>query len=79
MEALRACIKTVFPSANVAALAPTSRLEDITDWDSMNGVNLMMELEAVTGVSLFEHGVVLEGHHTLNEVAQLIEQHRPTP
>ncbi len=76
MEVLRTCIGAVFSGVDVAKLTPADRLQDIPDWDSMNGVNLMMEIEAKTGVSLFERGVVLEGGQTLQDVVQLIDRYR---
>jgi acyl carrier protein len=76
MDSVMVSLKTVFPSLDASALRPESRLDEIVGWDSMNSVNLMLELEAVTGVSLFAHDVVLEGRHTLADVDRLIEHWR---
>lgn len=76
MDAIKRCLKNVFPSLDTSVFGLDSHLDEIPDWDSMNSVNLMMELEAVCGVSLFEHDVVLEGRHTLGDVVGFLEQWR---
>ena len=54
MDKLRASIIAVFPRTNAADILPETLLGDIPDWDSMNSVNLLLELEEAFSVSLID-------------------------
>jgi acyl carrier protein len=53
-------------------LSETTKLETIPEWDSMNSINLTVELESAFGVSLLNSGVVLTGEHTLGDVCKIL-------
>jgi len=54
MQKIIACLKEVFPECDPAVITDDSRLGDVPGWDSMNSVNLLMELEAAFSVSLVD-------------------------
>jgi len=72
MDRLFGCILRVFPDAESSTLADTTTLGSLPNWDSMNSVNLTMELESEYGVSLFEREVVLVGHQTVGDVRETV-------
>jgi acyl carrier protein len=75
MDAIALAIKTVFPafSGNIHA---GLRLGEITGWDSMNSVNLALELESHFGVDLSD--VILTPQQTVIDVASIIESRGAT-
>ena len=76
MDRIRACIKTVFPDCDTAAVRPETRLGDIDGWDSMTGVNLVLELETAFAVSLT--GQFLKDDQTIADVVALLFQRGAT-
>ncbi len=56
-----------------ADLRQEMALGDIEDWDSMNAVNLTLELESAFGIELA--GVILTADQTLAEVVVLLREH----
>jgi acyl carrier protein len=70
MDKIIACVVDVFPECDPAALTSESRLREVPGWDSMNGVNLLMALEAAFSVSLADD--VLTGNEQLADVDALI-------
>ena len=49
MELLRQAIVYVFPEADSSKITLETKLADIPGWDSMNAVNVLAQLEALTG------------------------------
>ena len=49
MDILRQALVYVFPEAEASKIAPETRLADIPGWDSMNAVNVLAQLEALSG------------------------------
>lgn len=70
MERIRACIRMTFPDCAEAALTADTQLREIEGWDSMTGVNLLLELETAFGVSL--NGTFLDDKQTLRDVVALL-------
>jgi acyl carrier protein len=54
MEKIRTSVCTVFRDARPEDIHSDTRLGDIPGWDSMNGVNLLLELESSFGMSLVD-------------------------
>jgi acyl carrier protein len=44
MKTIIKAISNVFPETNVTVLLPETKLYEISGWDSMNAINLQMEL-----------------------------------
>ena len=70
MDKVIRCIHAVFPDADESALTPESRLGGIPGWDSMNSVNLLLELEAAFSVRLLNE--MLSGDQRLADVVALL-------
>jgi acyl carrier protein len=70
MQKIIACLKEVFPECDPAAITSNSRLGDVPGWDSMNSVNLMMELEAAFSVSLADD--VLTSQQQVADIGALL-------
>jgi len=49
MKLITEALSNVFPKVDTAALTTETKLSDIEDWDSMNAVNLVVELESLSG------------------------------
>ncbi len=49
MELLKQAIVSVFPEADASKITLDTKLADIPGWDSMNAVNVLAQLEALTG------------------------------
>jgi hypothetical protein len=49
VDILRQAIVYVFPEADASRITLETKLADIPGWDSMNAVNLLAQLEALTG------------------------------
>ena len=49
MELLIKAIVCVFPEADASKITLETKLADIPGWDSMNAVNVLAQLEALTG------------------------------
>jgi len=54
VDRIKTCLKTVFPDCEPDSICSETRLGDIAGWDSMNSVNLLLELEAAFSVSLLD-------------------------
>jgi len=52
MQNLTTAVRTAFPSLPVDMIRPELRLSTCPNWDSMNAVNLMMEIASVCGTDL---------------------------
>jgi len=52
MDRLADVVKEVFPTLDRSTVAPSLRLGDIPNWDSMSAVNLLMLTEAAFKVTL---------------------------
>ena len=49
MKLIQQAIKNVFPDAVVEDFTEATKLLDIPGWDSMNAVNLAVEIEVLSG------------------------------
>ena len=49
MELLKQAIVSVFPEADAGKITLDTRLADIPGWDSMNAVNVLAQIEALSG------------------------------
>ena len=49
MELLIKALVSVFPEADASKITLETKLADIPGWDSMNAVNVLAQLEALTG------------------------------
>lgn len=49
MKLIEEAICHVFPKANAHALTMDTKLSEIDDWDSMSAINLVVELEGLSG------------------------------
>ena len=49
MELLIQALVSVFPEADASKITLETKLADIPGWDSMNAVNVLAQLEALTG------------------------------
>ncbi len=72
MERLAKVIKSVFEDFDEGGLRKTMKLSEIPDWDSMNAVNLQLELESAYGIELAATAV--RGDTTIGELAALLEK-----
>ena len=71
MELLRQAIVYVFPEADGSKITLETKLGEIPGWDSMNAVNVLVQLEAQTGRGDLQ--LVFSGKLT---IAQLVESLR---
>ncbi len=49
MELLKQVITSVFPEADASKLTLETKLADVPGWDSMNAVNVLAGVEALSG------------------------------
>jgi len=49
MKLIEEAISNVFPTADTHNLTMETKLSELDDWDSMNAINLVMELEELSG------------------------------
>ena len=52
MEKIRTALKNVFPELKDEQVTDELKLYDIPGWDSMNVINLQLELETILGLDL---------------------------
>lgn len=52
MAKLKACLTNVFPRCDTSAITLDTTLGEIPDWDSMNSINFLMELESTFSVPM---------------------------
>ena len=66
MQKLLLAIKAVFPDADTSTLNSNTTMAQIPGWDSMNAVNLLLEIEATFGCTNLS--LEFSDHQTLGEV-----------
>lgn len=71
MKLIQQAISNVFPDFAADTITLETRLSEIPDWDSMNAVNLIMEIEALTG----RNNLALEFGSDIN-IGQVVEMLR---
>ncbi len=71
MTEIDQALRNVFPELAEAAIRDELKLEDIPGWDSMNAINLQLELESRCGVDLSSE--TLAGEMTLGQLAGRIK------
>ena len=57
MERIRQAIKTVFPDFDESTFNPDMEMQQIPGWDSMNSVNLQVQIDTIFGVKSEEMGL----------------------
>ena len=72
MERVAKAIKSVFPDYNPSTLSVTTPLGDIPGWDSMNSVNLTLELETTFSIDL--SNVILSDRDTVGDVVGILRE-----
>lgn len=70
MHKIIACLKEVFPDCDPSVITPQTTLGEVPGWDSMNSVNLLMELESAFSVSMFNE--TLTSKQRVEDVAELL-------
>jgi acyl carrier protein len=76
MNEIYASVLAVFPAFK-RELSPKTRLAEIDGWDSMNAINLQMELEQQSGIA--ELNLKLTDQTTLAEIASQVAKQRTPP
>lgn len=72
MEKIIAAIKSVFEEFDETELRSDMLLDEVPDWDSMNSVNLQLELETTFEVDLSD--IVLTGEYRISDVIKILEE-----
>ncbi len=72
MKLINKAIVAVFPKIDAGTLAPNTQLGLLPGWDSMNAINLQIELEALTGRPDLE--LVLTPDMTLTDLASALKK-----
>ena len=67
MDLVLNCIRLTFEGIDASALTPSTRLEEIPDWDSMYAVSLLMHLEKQTNKKMPKG--LIRAEMTLDELA----------
>ena len=70
MEKLAGIIKDVFNDFDLNQYNDNLCLKDIPNWDSMNGINFIIELEKVFSISL--EGIIFSGDNKISDVINVI-------
>ena len=73
MQRLLTTVAAVFPGTDASVLNGETPLRALNGWDSMNSVNLALELEQAFGVQLFSRDIVLTGDMTLAQVLAIVD------
>ncbi|MEF2144185.1 MAG: hypothetical protein V3573_01965 [Desulfovibrionaceae bacterium] len=66
MDIMLKSIKSVFPKFDEALFRGDMELAEIKDWDSMQSINLQIELEQSYNVDLSD--LLLQGNHTVDYI-----------
>ena len=74
-ESLVQAVKAAFPEADVDAIKPDLQLGRLAGWDSMNAVNLLLEINERCGVDI--EGFSLKDSTTIGDLATAIGGRRP--
>ena len=70
MERIKDALIYVFEDFDEGMFNADMKLGDITDWDSMNSVNLQMELESIFDVDLSD--TILMEKHKISDVIDIL-------
>ena len=70
MTRIANAIKNVFPGCDKSNVSAAMTLGEIPGWDSMNSVNLTLELENTFAVDL--SNVILSSENTAGDIAEII-------
>ncbi len=73
MEPLKKALKTVFEEFDEKEFSENLELSEIPGWDSMNSVNLQLELESIFGVEF--SGFQIGGAHKIKDIIKYLEKH----
>jgi acyl carrier protein len=72
MVKLKSVLQSVFPKWDPSTCNETLYLRDVAGWDSMNSVNLSLELETAFGIDL--SGIVFSGEQTISDVVRMLRE-----
>ncbi|HAD83171.1 MAG: hypothetical protein A2509_11065 [Candidatus Edwardsbacteria bacterium RIFOXYD12_FULL_50_11] len=72
MEKIRTALKNVFPELKDEQVVDGLKLYDIPGWDSMNVINLQLELETILGLDL--SAFQMTGDLTLKQLREKLAQ-----
>jgi acyl carrier protein len=72
MKRVLDAIREVFPDFREEDYAAESKLDSIPGWDSMNSINLQLELESSFGMDM--GGAPLSGEDTIGMLVSYIEK-----
>lgn len=72
MDTVLEALKSVFDEFDEVNFGEAMKLGDIPGWDSMNSVNLQIELEEMFDVDLSD--TVLEGSHSISDVIGILRK-----
>ena len=71
MKLIEEAISHVFPKADTRQLTLGTKLSEIDDWDSMSAINLIMELERLSGAHNLR--IMFSADTTLGHVAEALK------
>jgi acyl carrier protein len=72
MDKIRTCLKNVFPRCDEAAVKADTLLGTIPGWDSMNSLNVLLELEGTFSVDLQEE--TLSGKQHVSDIVEMLRR-----
>ncbi len=76
MERIRQAIKTVFPDFDESTFNPDMEMLQIPGWDSMNSVNLQVQLDTLFGVKSEEMG--LNDYSKVSDIVAFLKSKKVT-
>lgn len=76
MERIRQAIKTVFPDFDEATFSPDMEMLQIPGWDSMNSINLQVQLDNTFGVKSEEMG--LNDYSKVSDIVAFLKSKKVT-
>lgn len=73
MELIKKAIANVFIDADVNQIDADTKLSSIPGWDSMNAVNLLLELQTLTGCGTLKFD--FRNEMTVAQLSQTLKEH----
>jgi acyl carrier protein len=70
MKLIQQAIKNVFPDADTNILTEETKLAEIPGWDSMNAVNLVVEIELLSGCQNL--GLQFDDEVTIGQIIKML-------
>ena len=72
MKIIKNAIGKVFPKVNTNNLTLETKLAEIEDWDSMNAINLVIELQELSGCKDLD--LEIDTETTIGQVAEELRE-----